>query len=630
MSETVTDIAIGVDLGTTNSCVAYVNDQGQPEVIPNREGFRTTPSVYAITASQDTLVGKPAVDQEAENPGGTIRSVKRMMGRDGTITLGGTCEDGGLWERGLITATSVSASILGKLKADAEAALGKPVSRAVITVPAYFSSRQREATKEAGEIAGLQVLQVINEPTAAALAYGLGQNKNETVLVYDLGGGTFDVTVLRITDDGVFEVLSTSGDTHLGGDDFDNAIIQLVVDKYFGHGQGMHTYFPAGATGLADPKIGPLIMGVVKPVNLDAAQMARLRDAAEQAKKDLTASKSATINVPFFHFEGGNPIHLKGTVSRDEFETAIASLVERTHVCVKQAMDDAGLKASDIDEVVFVGGSTRVPMIFEKVSEWTWKTPNRSVNPDEAVALGAAVQAAILTGQRERDVLLLDVIPLTLGIETLGGVFTKMVNRNTTIPMDVTETFTTADDSQNKVEVRVYQGERPKVADNIFLGSFHLTDIPPAPRGVPQIDVKFSVDANGILAVSATDAATGAAQTVVMTGRESVSSAEVAHRIADAEAHAAEDAAFQERVDVLNAVDNAVIQVNTLLRDNTHALSEETQVDLKAALASLEDAKNVANIEIVKQIVIAAKDSIKLASDQVYEWAQAQVPEEKS
>mgnify|MGYP000223942958 CR=1 FL=1 len=562
--------AVGIDLGTTNSVVAVL-EGGDPTVITNTEGGRTTPSVVAFSKSGEVLVGEVAKRQAVTNSSRTLRSVKRHIGTDWTVDIDGK----------RYTAQEISARVLQKLKRDAESYLGEQVTQAVITVPAYFDDAQRTATKEAGEIAGLEVLRIINEPTAAALAYGLDKGSaDETVVVFDLGGGTFDVSVLEIGD-GVFEVKATAGDTHLGGDDWDDRVVDWLVTT-FKNNEGID-------------------------LSKDPMAMQRLREAAEKAKIDLSATQQTSINLPFITATADGPKHLDESLTRARFQELTADLLKRCRGPFEQAIADASLTPDKIDHVLLVGGSTRMPAVSELVRELTGKEPHKGVNPDEVVAVGAAVQAGVLKGE-VKDVLLLDVTPLSLGIETKGGVMTKMIERNTTIPTRRSEVFSTAADNQPSVEVHVLQGEREMAAYNKSLGRFHLTDLPPAPRGVPQIEVSFDIDANGIVHVTAKDTATGKEQSITITGQSSLSKDDIDRMVREAEAHAEDDRRRREEAEVRNDADALVYASEKLLTEQQSDGPDRDQ--LQAALDEVKGALGGSDVAAVK----AAADRLRQAS----------------
>ncbi|MCL9660579.1 molecular chaperone DnaK [Paenibacillus hunanensis] len=564
---------IGIDLGTTNSCVA-VMEGGEAVVIPNPEGARTTPSVVGFKKDGERIVGETAKRQSITNPDRTISSIKRHIGTDYKVQI----------DDKNYSPQEISAMILQKLKSDAEAYLGQTVTQAVITVPAYFNDSQRQATKDAGKIAGLEVLRIVNEPTAAALAYGLEKSEDQTILVYDLGGGTFDVSILELGD-GFFEVKATSGDNHLGGDDFDQVIIDYLVSE-FKKDQGVD-------------------------LSKDKAAVQRLKDAAEKAKKELSGVMTTTISLPFITVVDGVPQHLEVNLTRAKFEELSADLVERTLAPTRRAIQDSGLSASEIDKIVLVGGSTRIPAVQEAIKKLTGKEPHKGVNPDEVVALGAAVQAGVLTGD-VKDVVLLDVTPLSLGIETAGGVFTKMIERNTTIPTSKSQVFSTYADNQPSVEIHVLQGEREMAAGNKTLGRFMLGDIPAAPRGVPQIEVTFDIDANGIVNVSATDKGTGKSQKITITSSSGLSDEEVERMMKDAELHAEEDRKRKETVEVKNSADQLIYQVEKTIKD----LGE------KADAGEVEKA-NAAKDKLKATLEGEDVEAIKAATEELNTVAQA-------
>ena len=583
--------AVGIDLGTTNSAIAVL-EGGEPTIIPNAEGARTTPSVVAFSKTGEVLVGEIAKRQAVTNVDRTISSVKRHMGTDWTTEIDGK----------KYTAQEISARILMKLKADAEAYLGEPVTEAVITVPAYFNDAQRQATKDAGQIAGLKVERIVNEPTAAALAYGLEKGKeDELILVFDLGGGTFDVSLLEVgkDDDGfsTIQVRATSGDNHLGGDDWDQRIVNWLIDQV------------KAKTG-AD-------------LSKDAVALQRLKEAAEQAKKELSSATSTNISLQYLSMTADGPIHLDETLTRAKFEELTSDLLERTKKPFRDVMAEAGVTVSEIDHVVLVGGSTRMPAVTEVVKELTGgREPNKGVNPDEVVAVGAALQAGVIQGDR-KDVLLIDVTPLSLGIETKGGVMTKLIDRNTAIPTKASEIFSTAEDGQPSVLIQVYQGEREFARDNKLLGTFELSGIAPAPRGVPQIEVTFDIDANGIVHVSAKDRGTGKEQSVTITGGSSLPKEDIDRMVREAEEHAAEDKKRREDADTRNQAEQAVYSTEKLLKDEADKISEETRAAVQKDVDAVKEALKGDDIEAVKTTMAALSESGMKIGQEIYAKQQA-------
>jgi molecular chaperone DnaK len=607
------DVIIGIDLGTTNSCVAVV-EGGEPIVISNSEGKRTTPSIVGFT-DKDRKIGDPAKRQSVTNPKNTVYSIKRFIGKDFSVckdevtrvpyevTKTGNNVPGVKIDDRVYTPQEISAMILQKMKKTAEDYLGYEVKRAVITVPAYFGDAERTATIEAGEIAGLKVERIINEPTAAALAYGLDKkNTDSKILVFDCGGGTHDVSVLEIGD-GVFEVKSTDGDTHLGGDDFDNAIITWMVDEFKSeHGMDL---------------------------SKDPMGLQRLKEAAEKAKIELSSTSQSEINLPYITAQDGIPLHFVKQLTKAKFDQMTSSLVERAIACAKSALKSAGLKPSDLDEVILVGGSTRIPAIQEALEKYTGKKPNKSVNPDEVVALGAAIQGAVLTGSIT-DVLLLDVTPLSLGIETMGSVMTKLIEANTTIPTRKSETFSTASDNQSSVEIHVLQGERPMAKDNRSLGRFHLDGIMPAPRGIPQVEVTLDIDANGILSVSAKDKATGKENQIRIEGGSQLTKEEIEKMKAEAEANAESDRIERELVDKVNMADNLIFQTEKQIKEFGEKLTEEDKASLNTDLDALRSAHSSKDVEKIDETSNKLNETWQTISTRLYQQSQEEPQNESA
>ena len=598
---------IGIDLGTTNSCVAVL-EGGEPVVIPNSEGGRTTPSVVGFTKSDERLVGTVAKRQAITNPENTVFSIKRFMGRKHaevgneiklvpykvTAAKNGDCQvvAGGKTYR----PPEISAMVLQKMKQSAEDYLGQKVTQAVVTVPAYFNDSQRQATKDAGKIAGLDVLRIINEPTAASLAYGLDKKKDEKIAVYDLGGGTFDISILHLGE-GVFEVLSTNGDTHLGGDDFDQCIIDWLADE-FKKDQGID-------------------------LRNDQMALQRLKEAAEKAKCELSSSQTTDINLPFVTADASGPKHLNITLTRSKLEQLVDELVERTRGPVVRALNDAGVKATEIDEVILVGGQTRMPKVQQLVKNIFGKEPHKGVNPDEVVATGAAIQAGVLAGD-VKDVLLLDVTPLSLGIETKGAVFTRLIERNTTIPTRKSEIFTTADDNQTSVEIHVLQGEREMAANNKTIGRFHLTGLPPAPRGMPQIEVAFDIDANGILHVSAKDLAIGKEQKIRIEASSGLSEQEVERMVKEAQSHAGEDRERREVADAINRAESIAYETEKNLKELDDKVPAEQKNRLEAAVGRVNEAVKAGEVGEIKSATEALEQTWQQVSSEIYQQAGTQ------
>ncbi|MDK2924226.1 MAG: molecular chaperone DnaK [Pseudothermotoga sp.] len=584
------EFVVGIDLGTTNSVIAWMKPDGSIEVIPNAEGSRITPSIVAFTKTGEILVGEPAKRQMILNSERTIKSIKRKMGSDYKVRI----------DDKEYTPQQISAFILMKMKKDAEQYLGGKIKKAVITCPAYFNDAQRQATKEAGQIAGFEVLRIINEPTAAALAYGLDKKKEQKVLVYDLGGGTFDVSILEISE-GVIQVIATSGNNHLGGDDFDQRIIDWLAEEFKKqHGIDLRE---------------------------DKQALQRLRDAAEKAKIELSTKLETDISLPYITATSSGPLHLEARLTRSLYESLVKDLVEMTRGPIERALNDAKLSPKDIDEIILVGGMTRTPMVQRLIYEIFGKEPNKSVNPDEAVAIGAAIQAAILAGSaKEKDIVLVDVTPLTLGIEVKGGLMEPIIPRNTTIPVRKSKIFTTAEDFQTEVEIRVYQGERAMARDNIFLGSFRLVDIPPAPRGVPQIEVTFDIDSDGIVHVSAKDLASNKEQSMVVTGRHKLREDEIKKMIEEAQRYEEQDRRKREEVELKNKADDLAYSVNKTLKEHADKLPQDLKDRLENLIKDLRDAINRDDIAKVKLLFDdLQRESMKIGQ-YLYESVRKQEP----
>ena len=597
---------LGIDLGTTNSCMSIM-DKGQPLVIPNAEGGRTTPSVVGVSSKGEWLVGRVAKNQIVSNPENTAYSVKRFIGRrydevdsekkiiQYTIRPGNTQEVRIVLGGKDYTPEELSAKILKKMKDDAEAYLGEKITEAVITVPAYFNDSQRKATKDAGEIAGLKVLRIINEPTAATLAYGLDKQQEQTVLVYDLGGGTFDVSILEIGE-GVFEVKSTNGDTHLGGDDWDQRIVEWLVEEY-------------------KKQYG-------KDITKDKMAMQRLKEAAEKAKIELSGLAETSINLPYLTADESGPKHLEVSLSRSKFEAMTKDLIDRTMKPIQQAMADAKVEPEDIDSILLVGGSTRMPQVYTYVKQYFAKEPRRDINPDECVAIGAGIQGGVLKGE-VKDVLLLDVTPLSLGIETLGGVFTKLIDRNTTIPTKKSEVFSTATDNQSSVEIHVLQGERQMAADNHTLGKFTLSGIPPAPRGIPQIEVTFDIDANGILNVTAKDKGTGKEQSITIQASANLSKSEIENLKKEAEAHAQEDTKKKELVEARNQADTVIYTTEKAIKEFADKIDSSKKSELEGLITELKNAMNGSNSQEINEKTEKLSKAMYEVSTKIYQQTQS-------